>query len=198
MSVEGSESAPEVTRQPIGNQQIRIAVLVVVAVVVGVVLWLVLGNNSKNHPSSQGCSNCIGPVAESKPQLLARALTLGQPIYWAGPMRGFHYEFWRRTHDYIYVRYLPVAVPAGASGTHYLIVGTYPFPNAYSRLKKIAKGSGVRGKHGSFVYVRPNDPRSVLIAWPHVGYEVEVFDPNPAKAAAIAESGQITTVGCRR
>lgn len=203
MSVEGSESAPDVQRQPIGNEQwIRIAVLVVLLVVVGIVLWLVLGNSSKHKPNGGGkhgcggnCTTQIGPKAETKTQLMAQATVLGQPVYWAGPMRGFHYEFWRLTNDHIFVRYLPQRVKAGASGAHYLIIGTYPYANAYSRLKELAKGRGVNGPRGSFVFVRPNFPKSVLIAWPHVDFEVEVYDPHPAKAAAVAESGQVLPVG---
>jgi hypothetical protein len=178
--------------------RIAVLVVVVVAVVVGVVLGLVLGN-AKHHPKpTNGCgNNCtsqIGPKAETKTQLSAQALTLGQPMYWAGPMRGYHYEFWRLTNDRIFVRYLPVGVKAGDPRTHFLIVGTYPFPNAYARLKELAKGRGVSA-HGAYVFVRPNDPRSVLIAWPHVDFEVEVYDPHPAKAAAVAQSGQVKTVG---
>ena len=76
-----------------------------------------------------------------------------------------------------------------------MIVATYPFPNAYARLKKGAKGRVVAGKNGSIVWVRTKNPQSVYIAWKRVGYEVEVYSPNASKAAKIAESGQVVSVG---
>jgi hypothetical protein len=180
-----------------GNQQLRIAILVVVAALIGVGLWLAFGQ-SKHHKGngSSALRHAVGPVALTHDELLARAGNVGQPIYWAGAAKGngWHYEYTRR-NDKIWVRYLPAGVKAGQKPAKLLIIGTYPLAHAYKALKTLAKGRGVTGKDGSFVWVRKGDPKSVYVVWPSRPYEVEVYSPNPSKAAKIAESGQITTVG---
>jgi hypothetical protein len=125
---------------------------------------------------------------------MARASAVGQPFYWAGPKKGFHYEFQRLSNDNIYVRYLPKGVPAKGKPGKLLIIATYPMSHAYTRLIKGAGGRGVAGPHGSFVWVRTGAPQSVYVTWPHVPYEVEVYNPNPRKSARIAESGEVSPV----
>jgi hypothetical protein len=184
-------------KQSSGNQ-LRIGILVVVAAIVGVGLWLALSHNSK-HNRGGNAGNIvkpIGPVLESQNYLASLALLSHQPIYWAGPKRGVGYEFTRvGRNDWIYIRYLPKGAKVGNKSAKYLVVSTYPFYNAYNRLKKGSHNKGVAGPNGSYIWQRPNHPTSVLIAWPKVNYEVEVYHPNPAKAAAVAESGQVTRVG---
>lgn len=156
------------------------------------------------HPTSDSTSAAreaqrpstaaIGPIAMSSAQFKATALSLAEPMFWAGPANGVRYEFLRTSSDRLYVRYLPLSVRAGAPGAHFLIVATYPFPEAYKALRRIARGRGIAGPGGSFIYPRPNDPRSVLLAFPRVPYEIEVYDPRPGRAAAVAESGRIRPV----
>jgi hypothetical protein len=197
-STEGSAAQSGAKGQPMGNQQLRIAILVVVAALVGIGLWLAFGHNSKHKKKGGGTQNittAIGPKTLSKRQLQALPVTLNQPIYWAGPQKGYHYEFWRLKSNRVYVRYLPSNVPAGANGAHYLIVSTYPFPHAYKALKKQANGRGEKGPNNSFIWALPGNPKHVYIAWPKVPYEIEVFDPKASKAAAYAANGDVTTVG---
>jgi hypothetical protein len=191
---EGSQSAPA-KGQTTGNQQLRIAVLVVVAALVGIGLWLAFGN-SKNKNKPQNFTTGIGPVSQSAREMSSRALAEDQPFYWMGTKKNYHYEFQRLAKNgNIYVRYLPKGVKAGARPGQLTIIATYRFPGAYARLKRGAKGRVVDGKRGSIVWVRTGDPKSVYLAWKGVPYEVEVYNPNPAKAARIAESGAVTTVG---
>lgn len=180
--------------KPAGNNQLRIVILVVVVAVVGVGLWLAFGRSNKHH--QHNVTTGIGPVAQSARQLSnqASAIFPGR-FYWAGPKKNYHYEFQRLAKNgNMYVRYLPKGVPAGGKPGQLLIVATYPFPGAYGRLKKGAKGRVVAGKNGSIIWVKTNDPKNVYIAWKHVPYEVEIYDPNPRRAANIAESGQVTPV----
>ena len=155
----------------------------------------VKGSTSVTGPTGSvgatGSTSAIGPVAESKNQLMNRALAVGGPIYWIGPKKGFHYEFQRLTNHNIYVRYLPKGVEAGGKPGKLLIVATYPMTNAYARLQKGGASGVVAGKNGSIVWVRTGDPNSVYVAWPHVPYEIEVYDPSPSEAARVAKSGQI-------
>jgi hypothetical protein len=207
VAAEGSETAPKDTaevevpdetaagtsRPSLDSQQVRSAVLVVLAIVVGVVLWLVLGGG-KHKPKIKG-DTVVLQKAMKPGQLKSEAGKLGHPIYWAGPQRGATYEFTLEHNHHVLVRYLTHGAPVGVKAAKYLIVATYFYRNAYKALKTVAKGNGHKGPGGSFIYVRPNDPRSVLIAWPHVDYEVEVYDPRPAEAQTVANNGQITTVG---
>jgi hypothetical protein len=135
-----------------------------------------------------------GPVLLSSAQLKAASRILHKPIYWAGPQTGKHYEFTRTGQGYLYVRYLPHGVQAGDTGTKFLIVATYPFPGAYAAVKKYAHGKAVAGPNGSIYYVRPDDPKSVLVAFPNVPDEIEVYDPSPAVARMIAATGLVKTV----
>ena len=129
----------------------------------------------------------------SSAQLKAEAQILRQPIYWAGPMKGFRYEFRRRIRGGdVYVRYLPrgETLEAGAKD---LIVGTYPFTGAFDGLKRAAKGRAVAGPRGSIIYVRPGRARSAFVAFPGVDYQIEVYAPNPAVAKEVA--GRVRPVG---
>jgi hypothetical protein len=181
--------------QPAGNKSLRIAILVVVAALIGVGAWLAFGRSSNRNSNAAPLFNAIPPVSQSARELSNRALTLAQPLYWIGAKPGYHYEFSRNIKGYLYVRYLPKGVKAGEKPGKLLIVATYPLQHAYKLLKKGAHGRVVSGKRGSIVWVRTNGPQSVYIAWPKVPYEVEVYSPNASKAAKIAESGQVTTVG---
>jgi hypothetical protein len=195
-------AAPQSSGSSASNQSVRIAALVVVGlVIVGVVLYLILGHNSskKHHKAKKtaAVTTAIGPVLKTKKELIAMGPALQQPVYWAGPQAGKRSEFWRLQDDSIYIRYLPKGTPAGSDQNvpNYLVVSTYPFPNAFNRLKKGSKNSGTIGADGAYVWQRPTDPRSVLMAWPGKGYEVEVFDPSSTLAKHLALSGQIQPVG---
>jgi hypothetical protein len=134
----------------------------------------------------------IGLVPSSA--LKTASKLLHQPIYWAGPRKRLHYEFWRLTNGDIYVRYLPHGVKAGVESSKYLIVGTYHFASAYKKLKKFCGRKAVAGPHGSVYCALPGDAKSVYVAFPKVNYEVEVYDPNPKVSKAIAATGQVTPV----
>jgi len=136
----------------------------------------------------------IGPVLLSSHQLAVESNLLRQPIYWAGPKHGSRYEFTRATNGYVYVRYLPHGVRAGHRGTKWLIVATYPVRGAFSALKKYAHGKAVAGPNRSIFYVRPDYRKSVLMAFPGVNDQIEVYGPSPAVARAIVESGRVRPV----
>jgi hypothetical protein len=207
VTAESSQPAPQPAApqstggQSSGNQSVRIAALVVLGlVIVGVVLYLIFGHSSsKKHNGKGGRSgiqtSAIGPWALTANRLKAEGLSIGQPVYWAGTRPAVRYEFWRTTNGRIFVRYLTKPNKAGAKGAKWLVVATYPWGQAYKALKKQAKGAGIKGPNGSIIWVRPTDPKSVLMAWPKVPYEVEIYDPRPAVALATARSGDVKTVG---
>jgi len=136
----------------------------------------------------------VGPVLASTAELKAVSKALRKPIYWAGPEKGYRYELTRTTNGYMYVRYLPHGVHAGVASPKFLIVATYPVRGAYSKIKKAAHGKPVSGPNGSIYWVRPNNPRSVLVAFPNVPYEIEIYDPSPKVARSIAADGLVRPV----
>ncbi len=135
------------------------------------------------------------PVVASAKDLKATSKLLRQPIYWAGPRKGFHYELTRSANGWTFVRYLPHGVKAGGAPGKHLIVATYPYRGAYAGLKKYANGKAVAGPNGSIYFVLPGKPTSVYVAFPKVNYEIEVYDPSPAVARSIAATGQVVPVG---
>jgi hypothetical protein len=136
----------------------------------------------------------IGPIALTATDLANESKSLRKPIYWAGPRPGDSYEFTRTKRGPIYVRYLPKGVRAGTPGASFLLVATYPSPGAFAALKQEAGGKAIAGPDGSIVYVTPDDPTSVLVAFPDTDYQIEIHDPSPDVALATAESGDVQPV----
>ena len=48
--------------------------------------------------------------------------------------------------------------------------------------------------HGGIAVVDTRDPMSIHLAYPGVGYQVEVFDPSPAGGRALVTAGRIMQV----
>ena len=167
--------------------------------ILGVAAVLILaacGGSSTSFVERRGNGPTLGnePVLLSPSQLRAQAALLGQPFYWAGPRKGYEYEFQRRSNGYVYVRYLRPGLLAGDAGS-YLTISTYPFVGAFKAVKAEGKGNAAAGPGVSIVYVRRDDPTSVLIAFRGVPYEIEVYDPRPPVSVTVARSGRVQPVG---
>jgi hypothetical protein len=153
------------------------------------------GKSSSSSPTTAGpVAKAIPPVALSANGLRTLAGAVPQPIYWAGPKRGYLYELTRTTAGRIYVRYLPAGVKAGAPGASYLIVATYPYPKALNALKAVAHGAQITVPGGGMAVVDQKYPKSVHMAFAGVAYQVEVYDPLPAVSRAVAVSGHVLPV----
>ena len=110
------------------------------------------------------------------------AQSVGHAIYWLGPTRDTTYEVTRAANGKIYVRYLPSGVEVGSSKP-YLTVATYPFPGTYAAIRKKARAKGAvtaRLSGGGVAVLDAGYPQSVHIGYPHVDYQIEVYDPTPA------------------
>jgi len=184
----GSERAKGLLRRTRILLGTMAAVLIVGAVVAGVVIY------KNDHGSSAPSATPVGPVGLSESGLRTLAATVGQPIYWAGPRQDYLYEL-TRTHDAkVYVRYLPPGAKVGAKGARFLIVATYPFAKAFQALKNVSHGQETALPGGGIALVDTTYPKSVHLAFPGVDYEIEVYDPSPARARAVAVSGDVRPV----
>jgi 4-amino-4-deoxy-L-arabinose transferase-like glycosyltransferase len=135
------------------------------------------------------------PVAATVAGLERLAGTIGHPIYWAGPRKGYTYELTQRSDGAIFVRYLPAGVRVGDPRGDFLIIVTYPYPHALAALQRVANGKGIAVPGGGLALVHEGYAKSVHLAYPGVDYQVEVYDPSPRIARRVAVSGQVRPVG---
>jgi hypothetical protein len=170
-----------------GRRLAAAGALVAVALAALLVAWALLWRGGgAAAPGATGASP-IAPVALSVSGLRTLARVVPQPIYWAGPRRGALYELRRTSNGDVYVRYLPRGTPAGAPGGRYLVVATYPYRGAFAALRAVAGGRAIRLAGGGIALAAGT---SVHLAWPGVAYQVEVYDPSPARARAAARAAE--------
>jgi hypothetical protein len=172
-------------------------VLIVSAIALGIaaalIIWLVVRDDGNGSSPSRAPA-----TAASIRALNEFASSIGHPVYWAGSQPRFTYELSRTKDGRIYVRYLPPGVKLGSSKPNYLTVGTYPQRNAFATLRATAKKQGaqtIRLAGGALAFQDENRPTSVYLAYPRSDYQIEVFDPLPARARKLVASGQIKAVG---
>lgn len=163
--------------------RVRVGAVIAIAVAAGLVAWLVLnGNGSSSSPQRQTSSS--GAEAVTPQELATLAATVQHPIFWLGPKPGFTYELTKLADGRIYVRYLPAGVEVGASKP-YLTVATYPFPSAFATMQRQASARGAvttRLAHRGLAVLDAAYPESTHVAYPHVNYQVEIYDPTPQTA----------------
>jgi hypothetical protein len=182
-------SPPKPARHLIFRRQIGFEALLALALAGGVILWIFVGRNGSSATAPQVVP--VKPVALSASGLRALSATVGQPIYWAGPRPHYLYELKRTGNGYVYIRYLPPGVEAGAPGNNYLVIATYPYRGAFAALEKLAGAQGIQVPGGGLALVDQKTHKSVHLAFPRVSYQVEVFASSPEKALALATSGQV-------
>jgi hypothetical protein len=186
-----------------GSRRLRTSAVLALALAVAVGAWLLTrgaGHSTPAVPAAQaertvGTVAPLGPVALTADGLKTLSAALRQPIYWAGAEAGDRYEFTETAKGYVYVRYLPSGVEVGDPRSDFLIVSTYPFPNALAALKAVADGAGRTLANGAFALPSRTYAKSVHLAYPDVGYQIEVYDPDPARARQVALSGRVRAIG---
>jgi hypothetical protein len=194
------------TAQPKGPAQLRgrltprrLTAVAVAAIAVTVLVWLVArgGGTSTATPTTTSTTSSVtplGPVAATPSTLATFAAALKRPIYWAGPIPGARYEFTETSAGNIYVRYLPKGVRVGDKRAAFRVIATYPYPGALAALAALAGTKGERLTGGGLAVPTADDAKSVHVAYPGVPYEIEVFDPVPGHALAIARSGEVRPI----
>jgi hypothetical protein len=177
----------------------RLSALTVAALAVATAL-LLTGCGSTQSAGSTTTTKAKPATARgvSVAQLTNLSSSLGHAIFWAGAAKGNTYELSRTTDGRVYIRYLPAGVKVGDAKPSYLAVGTYPQPNAYAVLKATAKREGVKMttlSGGGLAFVDKTHPTSVYLAYPGSAYQIEVYDPSPARALDLVVSGRIVPLG---
>jgi hypothetical protein len=191
-----SPRRPERPKDWLRQSRVRLVGAFIVLAVVAGVIWAVSSRGGSSPTTTKGpVVSAIKPVALSASGLKTIAGAVSQPIYWAGPKQGYSYELRRLDNGSVYVRYLPPGVQAGASGSKYLTVATYPFAGAFEAIKKVSGGRKIQVLGGGIGQIASNYPNSVHLAFPNVDYQIEVYDPSPQRAEETATSGQIKPVG---
>jgi hypothetical protein len=177
---------------PAARKEVRIGAVLAGLLVVGLLAWLVFhdGGDSGTSPG--------GPEAATVESLRETASSNRTPIYWAGPQDGAELELTNAEGgNRIYVRYLTGGAEPGDPRPQFLTVGTYVFPDAVRALKLQSHETGGElrtAPGGATVYVNPDRPQSVYLAFPGVGVEIEVYDPSPQRALNLVTAGQIVPV----
>lgn len=123
--------------------------------------------------------------------------SLRHPVYWAGPIQGVTYELTRIPDGRVYVRYLSRGAKVGSPLPDFLTVGTYVVPNAEAAVRAAAAQPGsvsVPLPGGVAFYTRAR-PTSVYFAYAGSHVQVETYDPSPAVARRLVETGAIKPVG---
>ena len=185
-------AAPERGKELLQQRFVRGGAIGVLLVVIAVVVWVVR-NNTSSSQSSPPPATTTGPVALSANGLRTIARVVGQPIYWAGPKRGYLYELTRTENGSVFVRYLPRGVNAGSRKSE-LTIATYRYPKALQALKNVSHGREHMLPGGGIALVDRRTPKSIHIAYPYVGYQVDVFDPSATRAQRVAFSGSVRPV----
>ena len=102
-----------------------------------------------------------------------------------------------RTTSGVYVRYLPTGTPVGSKAP-YLTIGSYPLPDAFAVTTEKSKAAGsvrVPPRAGASRFYSETQATNIYVAYPNVDVQIEVYDPTPARARAIVESGRLKQVG---
>jgi hypothetical protein len=188
---------------------IRVGAVVALAIAIGFVVWLFVRNDDDSNksatvgPTSTKTTTAAKPagrtlLTSATPQTLKKLSSASnRPIYWAGARPGTTYELTRTPDGRVYVRYLPKGEKIGSKRANFLIVATYPVPNAYKAVQTAAKEDGAvtlrLPRNGIAVYNR-NAETNVYFAYPGTRYQVEVFDPNPRRARQLVTSGKIRPI----
>jgi hypothetical protein len=129
--------------------------------------------------------------------LRSLAGSLGYPIYWAGPPRGYRMELTEEADGSVYLRYLSPGAKLGDPRPRFLTVGTYPVADAQAALRRTAAKAGSSVSHvagGGLVLVNPAEAESVYLAYPKSDLQIEVYDPEPGRALGFIRSGGIGPV----
>jgi hypothetical protein len=145
--------------------------------------------NSKRSASEEVLLVLHGGKAVDATELRNVVVSNHLTVFWVGPEQGATYVLNAAVLSSISLRYLPAgSAPSDANGS-YREVGTFTSPNAFAVTQKagtLANGVGFVNVDGNAVYYDSRDPKNVYIGMKDRDIQVEVFDPKPDQALAVA------------
>jgi hypothetical protein len=168
--------------------------LVGVIVVAGFAAAIVGALSLRDHGTSFEPN--VGVPTEASASELRAYSKPSRPVYWAGAPQDEKMEVTRNARA-VYVRYLKPGAEIGDKTAGYTTIATYPVKGALSMLQRSARTAGAvsfRAPRGATALWRKSRATSVYLAWPHANYLVEIYDPSPTRARALAQSGTIRRV----
>jgi hypothetical protein len=201
--VSAEDSTNAVTEQPnrpaprrtASKSNVRTVAVIGLAALLGVVVWLIVRDDDGGQETTPA-SPSTAAVEVTPRRLRTLAGTLDQPVFWAGAQRGATYELLRTGDGRVFIRYLPKNATIGEEKPH-LTIGTYPLANAFAATRAASRKKGAirisLGGKGVAFTARSN-PDSVYLAYPGSDVQVEVFDPEPARAQELVAAGRIKAV----
>jgi hypothetical protein len=188
-----------------------VTVAVVVFGAIGAFIWVLQssdadepGKSSAALSSSNGLGQTgvstvpgVGPEVVSVSRLRSIAAAVGRPIYWAGPRPGTKLEYTQKTDGTTYVRYLHRSAKAGTPGAGYVVIATYPQPNAYKRVKRIAAAQHMFVAdlpNGAIAVTKPSRLQNIYVLYPDRAYQIEVYAPNAGETRRLVFGGALQPI----
>ena len=179
-------------RSTASRPTVRIGAIAALALLAGLAVWLILRATSDSSEKAQQATAAV----LSEPGLKTLAASLGRPVYWAGPESGKRFEVTQTRDGSVYVCYLP-ASEKRCFGKPFLTIGTYPRQDALAATQSAAKEPGAVSlpmSGGGAAFYSKQRPESIYFAVPGSDYQVEIYDPDPAKARRLFASGRVEAV----
>jgi hypothetical protein len=173
--------------------------VIAVAIVVALIAWLATRGGDSESPEPAAAVEAAAPRIVTVDELREVAATLGQPIYWAGPVAGKELELKELAEGGgVQLLYLPNGTEAGKGSPKSLTIGSYPLPDPEKALEGFAERPGSSSRtasDGREVVSSSTAPTSVYFTSPDNSVQVEVYDPSAQKAMSIALSGKVEPAG---
>lgn len=132
-----------------------------------------------------------GGVALTESELRDVVNSIGQTVYWAGPIRGAKYTINAQNVNTIYVRYLPGGEGISDQSPKFRVIATYKQTNAYDATLTAgnqASGVSFSKPNGTVIYYNKSVPTNVYVAYKAKPYQIEIFDPSAQESLKIANS----------
>lgn len=193
MTTEPSTPDPPATPRKPSRSPRPVWLVIGLVVIVGLVTWLMTCGD--DDQASQAPAVKTGtPTVLSEADLRAFGRAQGTPVYWAGPMPNRRYELTHTRGGQYYIRYLTPKADVADKDPRFVTVGTYPGTNAYGALRTIARRPGtvdIKTRSGALVVYAKERPKSIYFAFPNQNFQVEVYDPRPARGRRLVLDGKL-------
>ena len=181
---------PAVAEAPPRRRRARVAAAaaVIIALVVAAASLVLSTHSNPQRPPSVRAGV---PAEVSSAGLHAFGGALGHAVYWIGSVPGERLELTETKAGYVYVRYLPKTAAIGDKHPAFTTIATFPIRLAFASATSAAHRPNMQSLHvrgGGIAVWNTTRPTSVYVAYPSSGALVEVYDPDPARARALAMS----------